>query len=332
MGLAREERIMIDRRSFIGSAAAAAAAGPAFGQETYPSKTISMVVPFPAGGPADLVARVAKEGMEKALGKSIIIDNRAGAGGTIGAATVAGSVPDGHFIGMISTGAITILPHMMSSLKYDSLRDFAPVGLAITTPQILVVAPDLKIDSVAELVARAKAKPRDLIYGSAGIGSSLHLAGEMFRLRAGIDVTHLPYRGAAPALSDLLTGRIQFMLADAPAFLSQIQAGALKALAVTSKQRLSVLPDLATMPEAGFDVISETWYGVLAPKGTPIDRLDKLNAALKDALAIPSARQTLEQQGGLISTLDRPAFAEYIRADFERWGQIVKTAGIKLEP
>lgn len=323
---------MIDRRSFMASAAAAAAIGPAFGQEAYPSKIISMVVPFPAGGPADLVARVAKEGMEKALGKSIIIDNRAGAGGTIGAAAVAAAAPDGHAIGMISTGAITILPHMMPNLKYDPLRDFAPVGLAITTPQILVVAPDLKIESVAELVARAKAKPGDLIYGSAGVGSSLHLAGEMFRMRAGIEVTHLPYRGAAPALTDLLSGRIQFMLADAPAFLSQIQAGALKALAVTAKQRLAVLPELMTMPEAGFDVISETWYGVLAPKATPEDRLERLHAALRDGLAIPAARQTLEQQGGLISTLDRAGFADYIRADYARWGQIVKSAGIKLDP
>ncbi|MBN8939860.1 MAG: tripartite tricarboxylate transporter substrate binding protein [Rhizobiales bacterium] len=323
---------MIDRRGFLASVCGTALAGPAFGQQAYPSRTISMVVPFPAGGPADLVARVAKEAMEKQLGQPIIIDNRAGAGGTIGAAAVAGAAPDGHVIGMISTGAMAILPHLMANLRYDPLRDLVPVGLAMATPQILVVAPELKVGSVAELVARAKARPGELIYGSAGVGSSLHLAGELFRLRAGVQVTHLPYRGAAPALMDLLGGRIHFMLADAPAFIAQIQSGALKALAVTAKQRLALLPDVPTMPETGLDVISETWYGLLAPKATPEDRLDRLYGALKDALAIPAARQTLENQGCLISTLDRPAFAAYIRADFERWGEIVKATGIKLDP
>jgi tripartite-type tricarboxylate transporter receptor subunit TctC len=327
---------MIDRRGFIilaaGAFAVAPATPPALAQQAARGRTTTMIVPFPAGGPADLVARVVKEVMEKSLNRPIVIDNRAGAGGTVGAGAVASAAPDGQTIGMISTGAVTILPHMMPTLKYDPLRDFAPVGLAMTTPQILVVSPDLKVDSAAELVARAKARPGDLIYGSAGVGSSLHLAGEMFRLKAGIDVTHLPYRGAAPALSDLLGGRIQFMLADAPAFLPQIQAGTLKALAVTAKQRLAILPALPTMQEAGFDVLSETWYGLLAPKGTPEPELARLHEALSGALATPSVRDTLERQGGLVSTLDRAGFSACIRADFERWGEIVRTAGIKLEP
>lgn len=323
---------MIDRRGFVALAAGAMLARPALAQSGYPSRTISMVVPFPAGGPADLIARVVKEEMEKRLGQPIVIDNRAGAGGTIGAAAVAAAEPDGHVIGMISTGAMTILPHIMPKLKYDPLRDLVPVGLAMTTPQILVVSPDLKVGSVAELVARAKARPGDLIYGSAGVGSSLHLAGELFRLRAGVQVTHLPYRGAAPALADLLGGRIQFMLADAPAFLPQIQSGALKALAVTAERRLAILPQLPTMREAGFAVVSETWYGLLAPKATPEERLDRLHGALEEALTASAVRRTLEGQGGLISTLDRAGFASYIRADFDSWGEIVKSAGIKLDP
>ncbi len=322
---------MLDRRSLI-TLAAVLAARPVLAQQGYPARTMTMIVPFPAGGPADLVARVVKEEIEKPLGQPIVIDNRAGAGGTIGAAAVAAAAPDGHVFGMISTGAMTILPHLMANLKYDPLRDLVPIGLALTTPQILVVSPDLKVGSVAELVALAKAKPGDLIYGSAGVGSSLHLAGELFRLRTGIQATHLPYRGAAPALSDLLGGRIHFMLADAPAFLSQIQAGLLRALAVTARQRLAVQPGVPTMTEAGVDVVSETWYGMLAPKGTPEDRLDRLHGVLRQALAKPSLRKTLEDQGGQVSTLDRPAFAAYIRADFARWGEIVKTAGIKLDP
>lgn len=323
---------MMNRRKFVVSSAAALACSPALGQQAGRGRTMTMIVPFPAGGPADLVARIVKETMEKSLGQTIVIDNRAGAGGTIGAAAVAAAAPDGQVVGMISTGSMTILPHMMPSLKYDPLRDFAPVGLAMTTPQILVVSPDLKVGSVAELVDRAKAKPGDLIYGSAGVGSSLHLAGELFRLKTSVQVTHLPYRGAAPALSDLLGGRIQFMLADAPAFLSQIQAGTLRALAVTAAQRLAILPYLPTMREAGVDFLSETWYGLLSPKGTPEPLLMRLHEALAGALATPAAHATLEQQGGLISTLDRAGFAAYIQADFERWGEIVKAAGIKLDP
>ncbi|WP_332689641.1 Bug family tripartite tricarboxylate transporter substrate binding protein [Bosea sp. (in: a-proteobacteria)] len=323
---------MLDRRRLILSVAGAALAGSASAQPAYPARTMTMVVPFPAGGPADLIGRVVKEEMEKRLGQPIVIDNRAGAGGTIGAAAVAAAAPDGHVVGMISTGAVTILPHLMTSLKYDPLRDLAPVGLALTTPQLLVVSPGLKVASVAELVALAKSKPGDLIYGSAGVGSSLHMAGELFRLRAGLQVTHLPYRGAAPALADLLGGRIHFMLADAPAFLSQVQSGALKALAVTARQRLAILPAVPTMPEAGLDVVSETWYGLLAPGKTPEDKLQRLHAVLAEALAVAGVRKTLEEQGGLISTLDRPGFAAYIRADFARWGEIVKAAGIKLDP
>jgi tripartite-type tricarboxylate transporter receptor subunit TctC len=321
---------MIDRRALVAGLAGAAwaTAGRAQG---YPARPVTMIVPFPAGGPADLVARVAKDEMEKRLGQTIVIDNRAGAGGTLGAGLVAAAQPDGYQVGLISTGAMTILPHLMTTLRYDPLRDLAPIRLAITTPQILVVAPDLKVTSVADLVARAKAKPRELNYGSAGIGSSLHMAGELFRLKAGIETTHVPYRGAAPALADLMSGRIQFMLADAPAFLSQIQAGALKALAVTAKQRLAILPDIPTMAEAGFDVLCETWYGLLAPKNTPDPVLARLDQSLAAALATPSVRERLEQQGGLVSDLDRAAFAAYIRADYERWGGIVKAAGIKLE-
>jgi len=323
---------MLDRRGFIALTAGAMLAPPALAQQGYPSRTITLVVPFPAGGPADLVARVVKDDMEKRLGQPIVIDNRAGAGGTIGAAAVALAQPDGHMLGMISTGSMTILPHLMTNLKYDPLRDLAPVGLAVTTPQILVVSPDLKVGTVAELVARAKAKPGELIYGSAGVGSSLHMAGELFRLRAGIEVTHLPYRGAAPALADLLGGRIHFMLADAPAFLSQIQGGALKALAVTSRQRLAVQPEVPTLTEAGLDVLSETWYGLLAPKATPEPILDRLHETLRNALSVPAARKTLEDQGALIATMDRAEFEAYIRADFAKWGEIVKSAGIKLDP
>ena len=322
---------MIDRRALVAGLACAPWASASRAQ-AYPARPVGLIVPFPAGGPADLVARIVKEEMERRLGQPVVVDNRGGAGGTLGAGLVAAAPPDGYQIGLISTGAVTILPHLMTTLRYDPLRDLVPIGLAITTPQILVVAPGLGVANVADLVARARARPGELNYGSAGIGSSLHMAGELFRLKAGVAVTHVPYRGAAPALADLIGGRIQFMLADAPAFLSQIQAGALKGLGVTGKRRLAVLPEIPTMEEAGFDVVCETWYGLMAPKGTPEPALARLTDALAAALATPTIRERLEGQGGLVATPDRAAFAAYIRADYARWGDVVKTAGIKLDP
>jgi tripartite-type tricarboxylate transporter receptor subunit TctC len=321
---------MITRRGLLAMSACLAAIRPAQAQ-LLRDQPIRLIIPFPAGGPADLIARVISRVMTTKLQRSIVVDARSGAGGTIGVGAVATAPADGHTIGLASTGAVTILPHLMPNLPYDPLKDLATIGLVLTVPQILAVPTTLEARSVADLVAMAKAKPGQLAYGSAGIGSSLHMAGELFKLAAGIDTLHVPYRGAAPAVTDLLGGRIQFMLADVPVLLPQIRAGTLRALAVTSRTRAEVAPDLPTMLESGVDVVSETWYGLVAPAATPKDRLELLAQALADARRDPETRQQLADQGGAISDLDPAGFAAYIRAEHARWGDVVRRAGVKME-
>lgn len=321
---------MITRRLAL-TAAAAAAASPAMAQ-AYPDQAIRLIIPFPPGGPADLIARLIGARMGEKLGRPMVVESRSGAGGTIGVDAAAKARPDGYTLVLASTGAMVILPHLMPTMPYDPLRDLAPIGLVLAVPQVLAIAPGLPANTVGELVALARARPGTLAYGSAGTGSSLHLAGELFRLRAGIDITHVPYRGAAPAVTDLLAGRIQMLLADVPILLPQVRGGTLRALAVTGRERSDVLPDLPTMAEAGLPgVVSETWYGLLGPAGIPPDRMATLQAALAAALREPETRQALAAQGGRIADMDAAGFAAFIRADHAKWGEIVRTAGIRME-
>ncbi len=321
---------MITRRLAL-TAAAAAAASPAMAQ-AYPDQAIRLIIPFPPGGPADLIARLIGARMGEKLGRPMVVESRSGAGGTIGVDAAAKARPDGYTLVLASTGVMVILPHLMPTMPYDPLRDLAPIGLVLAVPQVLAIAPGLPANTVGELVALARARPGTLAYGSAGTGSSLHLAGELFRLRAGIDITHVPYRGAAPAVTDLLAGRIQMLLADVPILLPQVRGGTLRALAVTGRERSDVLPDLPTMAEAGLPgVVSETWYGLLGPAGIPPDRMATLQAALAAALREPETRQALVAQGGRIADMDAAGFAAFIRADHAKWGEIVRTAGIRME-
>jgi tripartite-type tricarboxylate transporter receptor subunit TctC len=273
---------MIARRHLL--AASALLATPALAQ-TYPDQAIRLIIPFAPGGPADLIARLIGARMGERLGRPMVVESRSGAGGTIGVDAAAKARPDGYTLVLASTGAMVILPHLMTTMPYDPLRDLAPIGLVLAVPQIFAIAPGLTANSVADVVALAKARPGTLAFGSAGTGSSLHLAGELFRLRAGIDITHVPYRGAAPAVTDLLAGRIQLLLADVPILLPQVRGGTLRALAVTGRERSDVLPELPTMAEAGVPgVISETWYGLLGPAGIPADRIATLQGALAATL------------------------------------------------
>ncbi|WP_431284122.1 Bug family tripartite tricarboxylate transporter substrate binding protein [Humitalea sp. 24SJ18S-53] len=321
---------MITRRLAL-AAAAVAAASPAMAQ-AYPDQPIRLIIPFAPGGPADLIARLIGARMGEKLGRPMVVESRSGAGGTIGVDAAAKARPDGYTLVLASTGAMAILPHMMPSMPYDPLRDLTPIGLVLAVPQVLAIAPGLPVNNVAELVALAKARPGTLAYGSAGTGSSLHLAGELFRLRAGIDITHVPYRGAAPAVTDLLAGRIQMLLADVPILLPQVRGGTLRALAVTGRERSDVLPDLPTMAEAGVaGVVSETWYGLLGPAGIPADRVAILQTALAATLREPATREALAAQGGRIADMDAAGFAAFIRADHTQWGEIVRTAGIRME-
>jgi len=322
---------MIGRRAALAGLALPALIGPARAQ-TFPDQPVRMIVPFAAGGPADIIARTVSRVMAERLGRPVVVDSRAGAGGMIGVDATAKARPDGHTLVMASSGAIVILPHLRPTMPYDALRDLTPITQVLGVPQIVSVAPNLGVRSLAELVAMAKARPGQLAFGSAGIGSSLHMAGELLKIRAGIDITHVPYGGAAPAVTDLLAGRIQILMADAPALIGQVRAGALPALAVTSAQRLGVLADVPTAVEAGVPgMVSETWYGLLGPAGIAPDRVATLHAAAKAALEDEQTRQALLNQGGRIVGSSPAEFAAFIRETYATWGEVVRATGVRLE-
>jgi tripartite-type tricarboxylate transporter receptor subunit TctC len=323
--------MMIRRRTALTALALPALVGRAQAQ-AFPDQPVRLVVPFAAGGPADLIARTIGRVMGERLGKPVIVEARAGAAGLIGVEHVAKSRPDGQTLVLASSGAMVILPHLQPNMPYDPRRDLSPITQVLGVPQIVATAPGLGPRNLAELVAMAKARPGQLTYGSAGIGSSLHLAGELFKLRAGIDLTHVPFRGAAPAVTELLAGRINILAADVPALLAHVRAGTVPALAVTSPQRLDLLPDVPTAVEAGVPgFISETWYGVLGPAGIPADRVAILHAATKAALEDADTRRVLRDQGGRIVGSSPEEFATFIRSAYDSWGEVVRATGMRLE-
>jgi tripartite-type tricarboxylate transporter receptor subunit TctC len=322
---------MIGRRAALAALALPALARGASAQG-FPDAPVRMIVPFAAGGPADTIARIVGRVMGERLGRPIVVEARAGAGGLIGVDAAAKARPDGHTLVMASSGAVVILPHLQPNMPYDPLRDLAPITQVLGVPQIVGVAPNLGVRSLADLVAMAKARPGQLAFGSAGIASSLHMAGELLKLRAGIDITHVPYRGAAPAVTDLIAGRIQILLADVPALIGQVRSGTVPALAVTSAERLPLLPDLPTAEEAGVPgLVSETWYGLLGPAGIPADRLTTLHAAARAALEDPETRRLLAEQGGRVVGSAPADFAAFIRANHAQWGEVVRATGVRLE-
>ncbi len=322
----------IGRRTAISSLGLLALPGIAHAQAAFPDQPIRMIVPFAAGGPADIIARVVSRAMSERVGRPIVVESRAGAGGLIGVDVTSKSRPDGHTVVMASSGAIVIIPHMRTNMPYDPLRDLTPITQVLAVPQIVSVAPGLAVRNLADLVAMANANPGELTFGSAGIGSSLHMAGELLKLRAGIDITHIPYGGAAPAVTDLLAGRIQILAADVPALIGQVRAGALRALAVTAAERLSILPDVPTAIEAGVpNMISETWYGIFGPANIPQDRVTILVNAARASLQDAEVRRVLTEQGGRIVGSTPEEFNTFIRQTNATWGDVVRTTGAKLE-
>lgn len=328
---------MLTRRRFTTFATAIAAGilrgDAARGQGNYPDQPVRLIVPFPPGGPADIVGRLLAQALREHFKQSFVVENRAGAGGVIGVEAVAKAPPDGATLGIASSGALSVLPNLMPRMPYDVTRDIQPISVAITVPQVLGVHPSVPARSVAELVALAKTRPGSLNFASAGSGSSLHLAAELFRARAGgIELVHVPYRGAAPALTDLVAGHVQMMFGDLPGMLPHIQAGAIRALGVTAVERSPVLPDVPTLAEAGVPgVESLTYYGLIAPAGLPADRIATLHAAMKTALQNPATRKPLEDQGGRIVGNTPEEFAAYIRAEAAKWGEVIRFSGAKLE-
>src|SRR3984893_10465994 len=299
--------------------------------QDYRSKPIRLVVPFPPGGPSDIIGRVLGQKMQELLGQLVIIDNRAGAGGVLGTDNVAKSEPDGYSIAIASAGALAISSALQEKVLYDSLKDLAAITLVAKVPELLVASTTVPVSNVKELVALAKAKPGAINYGSTGPGSMPHLAGELFRTSAQIDIVHVPYRGAASAVNDLVGHQVQIMFLDVPILLPQIQAGAIKALAVGSKLRVPSLPDLPTMNALGYPQIeADNWYGMVAPARTPRPIIAKLNAAAVAAMKAPEVQEKLASQGAILIGDTPEQFAAYMASEIVKWAKVVQAAGIKV--
>lgn len=299
---------------------------------SFPTKPVTILVGFPAGGPLDAHARLLADKLSAQLGQAVVIDYKAGAGGTVGAQAVAQSAPDGHTLLIANTGTMVINPAVYTRLPYQTLKDFAPVARTAQQPLALVVNPAVPATTVAELVALAKARPGGLNYGSAGNGGISHLVPEMFKAATGTFIVHIPYKGSAPAFADLMAGQVQLMAESVPQAAQYVKAGKLRALAVTSARRNPALPDTPTMIEAGipgFEVVG--FYGVLAPAGTPKPVLDKLSAAFRAVLDDPAIKSRMVQQGADPAFLGHEDFSRFLAAEMPRWAQAVKTSGAKLD-
>ncbi|MFO1323129.1 MAG: tripartite tricarboxylate transporter substrate binding protein [Burkholderiales bacterium] len=314
-------------------AAFASVAATANAQAPYPNKPIRIVVPFPAGGTTDILARAVAQKLTETTGQPVVVDNRPGAGGNIGAELVAKSPPDGYTLLMGTVGTHAINASLYKSMPFDHVRDFAPVILVAGVPNVLVVNPSLPVNSVQELIAYGKANPGKLNFASSGNGTSIHLAGELFKTTTGVQMAHIPYKGSAPALVDLMGGQVQLMFDNLPSALPQIKAGKLRALAVTSAQRSSALPDVPTVAESGLPGFeASSWFGLLAPTGTPKDIVAKLNGEVAKWLATPEAKEKLASQGAIVAGgLTPDDFARHIAAETAKWQKVVKESGAKVD-
>jgi tripartite-type tricarboxylate transporter receptor subunit TctC len=327
MPIARTLRNILPAGALIAALGTAAASA-----QDYPNRPITLVVPFPPGGSTTIVARIVADKMSEALGQSIIIDNRGGAGGTVGSRAVAKSPADGYTILLGYTGTLAIGPSLYGNAGYDPRADFAPIGRIGTAPNTLVVHPSLPVHSVAELIAYAKVNPGKVNYGSAGIGTVSHVCGEYFATAAGVKIIHIPYKGTGPAIIDLLGGHIPMAFAPVPATHENARTGKLRMLAVTSAVRSTLLPEVPTIAEAalpGFEAVLR--YGLVAPPGTPRAVIDKLNAALNSALASEEVRARLAIDGAEPLPSTPAQYADDIDREETQWSKVVKASGAKAE-
>ena len=302
---------------------------PAHGQD-YPSRTVKIVVAFPAGGPTDFVARLLADKLKGLLGQGVIIENKPGANAAIGADMVAKSEPDGYTLFLTTAGAVVINPHMRTDLPYDPVKDFAPVTLVVNTMEVLVVRTEAPEKSASELVALAKSKPEGVAMASTGVGSPPHLALELFKGSSGANILHVPYRGAAPAVTDVLGGQVYAMFADLPVLLPQIRGGKLRPIGIASKKRAPTLPDVPTLDEQGIkDVYADNWYALFAPAKTPAPVIAKLNAAVTAALNDPELNKKLVDAGAIPAAGTPAELSEHLKTELERWGKVIKDKNIK---
>jgi tripartite-type tricarboxylate transporter receptor subunit TctC len=297
--------------------------------QDFPNKPIRLIVPFPPGGPNDIIARVIGQRMSELTRQPVLIDNRGGQAGVLGTDAVAKANPDGYTIGIVSASALAISP-TMEKVPYEVAKDFAPVTLVVTVPEMLVVAGNVPAKDMAELVALAKAQPGQLNFASAGVGGLPHLAGELFKLTAKIDIVHVPYRGAAPAINDLLGQQVQMTFLDLPVLLPHIKAGTLHPIALGARARVPTAPEVPTTAEVGMpDLLIENWYGMIAPAKTPEAIVAALNRIANEAMADPSVNQKLADQGLTLAGDSPEHFRGFIEAETRKWAKVIKDAGLE---
>jgi tripartite-type tricarboxylate transporter receptor subunit TctC len=296
----------------------------------YPARPIRMIAPSSSGGPVDVMARVVAQGLGEVLGQQVVVDNRAGAAGLIGTETVASATPDGYTLLFGFSGPLVIVPHLGGKTPYNTLKDFAPVSLAIQGPYILLVRPSLPVNSVKDLIALAKQQPGKLNYASGGNGTGIHLAGELFKMAAGVNIVHVPYKGAGPGMTALLANEVDMMFNGLAPAIPHVKTGKLKGLAVGGTKRSALLPDLPTVAEAsGLDFNTTGWYGILAPAKTPRAIVNRLHTATVKALATPAVKDTLARQGVESVGSTPEEFAKLIRDEWTKWEKVIKVAGLK---
>jgi len=299
--------------------------------QAYPSKPIRYIVPFPPGGSSDLIARAIAPKMSERLGQPIVVENRPGAGGMLGVDAVAKAEPDGYVIGLAAAGALSSNIHLYPKMPFHPEKDLAPISNLAMIPFFLVAHP-AQASSIKQLIEQAKAKPGALSYGHGGQGSTMHLAGELLNMLAKVNVQSVPYKGSAPVSSDVLGGQIPFGVVDVPSAISNVRAGKLRALAVTSRQRIAAAPDVPTFEEAGvpgYEAVG--WFGSVAPAGTPREIIQRLNLETRNALALPDVRERVIAAGTEPATTTPEEFAAYIREETKKWGEVVRAGGIRLQ-
>jgi tripartite-type tricarboxylate transporter receptor subunit TctC len=300
--------------------------------QEFPNRPIRFIVPFPAGGPADTISRVLAEKMSRLIGQTIVIENRAGAGGMTGVASVAKSEPNGYTIGIAASSALAMNVTLRDDMPFHPLKDLALITQIVSVPEILVVNDKVPAKSLSELVALARAQPGKLTFASTGVGGMPFMAMELLKLAAKIDIVHVPYTGAAPAVNDLLGGHVQLMFADVPVLLGPIQAGKLRPLAIGSKTRFAGLPSVATTAELGMpEVEADNWYGLVAPLATPPSTLSRLQSAATAALHSSEVKDELAKQGVIAVGTPSEEFKIYVTREIDRWGKVIKTVGIKIK-
>ena len=298
--------------------------------QAYPNKPIRLIIGFPAGGPADFFGRAMAQALSASLGQPVVVENKGGVGGVLGMDAVAKAAPDGYTLGFNNQGSVAMAPFALSKMPFNPNKDLALISVVVKVPEAIVVHPSLPVNSFAELIAYAKANPGKLNYGSAGAGGITHLAGELLKAEAGIDIVHVAYKGAAPAVTDLLGGQVQLGFFDIPVVLPHIKSGKLKAVALTTAKRIDALPDVPTTAEVKFPrVISDNWYGLVAPGGTPPDIIKRLNTAAIDGLKSPALVEQFAKVSGIPSPTTLEEYAAFVAAEQARWGGIIKAIGFK---